>query len=332
MIVISHSRLKDIVTLFNGKRIMVLGDLMVDEYLTGKVSRISPEAPVPVVDISEQLIRLGGAANVGYNLLHLGCQPILVGAVGQDRMGEQFLDILRENRMVIDGIVTLAGRPTTVKTRIIGHSQHIVRIDKESCEYISGSDEAKLIEIVSTFLKDVDAIIIQDYNKGVLSGKIIDYTVKISQKYKKLITVDPKFINFFHYKNVTVFKPNIREIENVFALHIKNQDDLISIGRQLIEKLKAECVLITRGSEGMSLFEAKKEPVHVSTRARKVADVSGAGDTVISTLTAALIGGASYQEAATLANYAAGIVCEEVGIVPISLDKLYQVCLGSNSQ
>jgi rfaE bifunctional protein kinase chain/domain len=331
MILINANRLKEIIDRFNQKRIMVIGDLMVDEFLTGKVSRISPEAPVPVVDIIEQSIRPGGAANVANNLIHLKCQPILIGAVGRDAMGEQFLNILTKNKIIVDGIIKLNDRPTTVKTRIIGHSQHIVRIDKESCEYISGKDELKLIEIVKKFLKDVEAIIIQDYNKGMLTKKIIDTVIKIAQKSKKLITVDPKFINFFNYKNVTVFKPNIREIEKAFAVHIKSQDDLISIGKQLLEKLKVKCVLITRGSAGMSLFELKKEPVHLSTKARKIADVSGAGDTVISTLTVALTGGASYQEAATMANDAAGIVCEEVGIMPVDLDKLCQVYLGRNS-
>jgi rfaE bifunctional protein kinase chain/domain len=207
-----------------------------------------------------------------------------------------------------------------------------VRIDKESCEYISGKDESKFIEIIDTFIKNVDAIIIQDYNKGLLTVKIIDAVIKLARKNNKLITVDPKFINFFNYKSVTVFKPNVREIEKAFARQVKDQHDLIFIGKQLLNRLKVECVLITRGSAGMSLFEKKKEAVHVSTKARKVADVSGAGDTVISTLTAALSGGASYQEAATMANYAAGIVCEEVGIVPVDITRLSQVCIGTDSE
>ena len=327
---INNNRIKDIFKRFIKKRILVIGDVMVDEYLSGKVSRISPEAPVPVVDISEQTIRFGGAANVAYNLLHLGCVPILVGIVGEDLMGKYFLEIMGDNGMVSEGIIQIPDRPTTVKTRIIGHSQHIVRVDKESSDYLNSKYEKKIMEIAGSFINNIDAIILQDYNKGILTSRIIDFIISAAQKNKKLITVDPKFTNFFAYKNISVFKPNIKEIETAFAIKIKDQNDLIAIGKKLLEKIKAACVLITRGAAGMSLFEADKEPVHVATRARNVSDVSGAGDTVISTFTAASVGGASFREAAVIANYAAGIVCEEIGIVPVSKDKLYKVCSGKD--
>ena len=332
MIEINSNRIKDIFKRFINKKILVIGDLMVDEYLSGNVSRVSPEAPVPVVDIIDQSVRFGGAANVAYNLLHLGCQPVLVGVIGQDQMGHKFLEIARENEMICDGIIQIQDRPTTVKTRIIGHSQHIVRIDKELNTYLSGNDESMVIEMIKSFISNVDAVVFQDYNKGVLTEDIINYTISAAQQNEKLITVDPKFMNFFNYRNVTVFKPNIKEIESAFAIKIKDQSDLMTTGKKLLEKINASCVLITRGEEGMSLLETNREPVHVPTRVRKVSDVSGAGDTVISAMTAAVVGGASFQEAATIANYAAGIVCEEVGIVPVNKDKLYKVCIGQNSK
>ncbi|TFG99945.1 MAG: D-glycero-beta-D-manno-heptose-7-phosphate kinase [Calditrichales bacterium] len=331
MIQFDQDRLGEIFSGFSGKRIMVVGDLMIDEYLIGHVRRISPEAPVPVVDVKGQSVRLGGAANVALNIRSLGCNPIMVGVVGDDHYGTKLLKLLSKQGVGSDGVIRIPGRPTTVKTRIIGDSQHIARVDHEDATYLRHGDEENIFEKVTKILDSVDGVILQDYNKGVLTEDLIEFVVSHARQKNLLITVDPKFKNFLKFRNVTVFKPNIKETEEALAVKINNEADLLMAGKQLKQSLNADNILITRGSDGMSLFESDDRVMHVPTRVRKVADVSGAGDTVISTLTAALAGGASMREAAVIANYAAGIVCEEVGIIPVDKDKLYKVCLGNNT-
>ena len=331
MIQFDQKRLDTIFAGFSEKRIMVVGDLMIDEYLIGQVSRISPEAPVPVVEVAEETHRLGGAANVALNISSLGIEPIIVGVMGDDLAGDKLLALLEKRNVKTDGVVKIEGRPTTVKTRIIGDSQHIARVDLGQSTYLNPKEENRLCQKVGGILDSVDAIILEDYNKGVLTEKLISFIIDQANKKNKLITVDPKFKNFLKYQYVTLFKPNIKETEEALAIKITTNQDLIRAGEALREKLKAKGVLITRGSQGMSLFEEDSQITHVETRTRKVADVSGAGDTVISTLTAALTAGSMLQEAATIANYAAGIVCEYVGIVPVENEKLYRACLGQNS-
>lgn len=299
---------------------------MIDQYLMGKVTRISPEAPVPVIEVFGENYRFGGAANVAINTLSLGCVPLVVGVIGKDRMAVQFLDILQEKNMDTRGILQSTDRPTTVKTRIIGQSQHIARVDREDRKSLDKKEEKELLNKIVELLPEADAIILEDYNKGVLTKKVIRETIHYANQNKMLISVDPKFLNFLEYKNVTVFKPNIKETEEALAINIQNLSDLENAGKILLDKLHAENVLITRGSEGVSLFSNDGTITHAPTAAREVADVSGAGDTVISTLTAAMVGKASCKEAITLANYAAGVVCEEVGIVPIEIDQLRKVC------
>lgn len=328
MTVFDQKRLELIKNNFENKKVLIIGDLMLDEYLIGEVRRISPEAPVPVVEIEEQKVRFGGAANVALNIHTLGCIPILVGVLGVDRDGERFRDLMLQHGLTQAGLVSLKKRATTVKTRIIGGMQQIARIDRESKNYLVGSDEQDLISVVKDLIAEADGIILQDYNKGVLTESLIKIAVDEANRLDKLVTVDPKFINFLNFRQVSVFKPNIKETEEALAVQISNEDDLISAGKMLLKKIDAKSVLITRGPEGMSLIENSGEITHVPTRARNVADVSGAGDTVISTLTAALLGGADYREAANMANFAAGIVCEEMGIVPIDGEKLFRVCLG----
>jgi rfaE bifunctional protein kinase chain/domain len=327
---ITRKKLEAIFKAFRGKRVLIIGDVMLDEYLIGSVIRISPEAPVPVIDIEEQRLSLGGAANVGLNIANLGCIPVLVGIIGEDQMGNAFRNVMINKNLLISGIVRIKNRPTTVKTRIIGHTQHVARVDREINDYINGKDEQRILYQIKKHMDRCNAVILQDYNKGVLTPRVIDYSIQLARKNNILITVDPKFTHFLNYKNVSLFKPNIKETEEALAIKIRSERDLILAGHKLLEKLSPDCLLITRGADGMSLMESKGTIMHVPTRARKVSDVSGAGDTVISTLTAALMGGASYREAATLANYAAGIVCEEVGIVPIEKQKLFKACIGKS--
>lgn len=331
MIQFDQKRLDAIFNGFAAKRIMVVGDLMIDEYIIGQVSRISPEAPVPVIEVSEESHRLGGAANVALNIASLGLEAIMVGVIGDDLAGEKLIHRFEKRNVKADGVVKINNRPTTVKTRIIGDSQHIARVDKELSTYLNPDEEKILGRKVLEIIGSVDAIILEDYNKGVLTENLISLIINKANENDKIITVDPKFKNFLNYQNVTLFKPNIKETEEALAIKVSNDEDLSNAGKSLIQKLQAKAVLITRGAQGMSLFESDGTETHVESKVHEVADVSGAGDTVISTLTAALTSGSTYKEAATLANYAAGIVCEYVGIVPVKKEQLYKVCLGQNN-
>ncbi|MBI5476602.1 MAG: D-glycero-beta-D-manno-heptose-7-phosphate kinase [Ignavibacteriales bacterium] len=313
-----------------GKRIAVIGDLMLDRYIWGNVSRISPEAPVPVVDMEQEQVRLGGAANVAMNIKSLGGDPLLIGIIGDDNSGRQLSDLMRENKFSTDGIITDTTRPTTVKTRVIANSQHIVRIDRERKSDISPVIQNKLLDILRKNISTVDGIIIEDYNKGVVVKELIGEIVTLANKQNKIVTVDPKFNNFFEYKNVTVIKPNRKEAEEAMGVRLKTNDDILAAGKNLMEKLQSKNVLLTRGEHGMSLFESNGKISHMPTKALNVADVSGAGDTVISTLTMALASGATIKEAATMANFAGGIVCGYIGIVPIQPNELKEIILHDN--
>ena len=322
MIRIQEPRLDQLLAAMNGKRIAVVGDLMLDRYIWGSVSSISPEAPVPVIDMETEQARLGGAANVAMNIKCLGGEPILVGAIGADNSGKQLFEIIREHKFSTEGVVVDPSRPTTVKTRVIAHSQHVVRIDRETKEDISYTIQNKIMDILTHKIESIDGIIIEDYNKGVIVSNLIKQVIDIANEHGKCITIDPKFNNFFEYKNVTLFKPNRYEVEEALGIRLRTEEDVQQAGRTLIERLHANSVLLTLGEQGMSLFEANGEVHHIPTKAKTIADVSGAGDTVISTLTMSLVAGANVREAMTLANFAGGIVCGYIGIVPIDKQEL----------
>jgi rfaE bifunctional protein kinase chain/domain len=327
MIKISEKRLKELKNNFKGKRIAIIGDMMLDIYYWGDVKRISPEAPVPVLEVENEIFRFGGAANCALNIAKLNGIPEPVGVIGYDNFGTVFNSLLSEAKIPHHGIIEDDKRPTTTKTRVIADSQHIVRIDKESKETIKTTIEKKIIEYFNTIIKDIDGIILQDYNKGVLSDSLIKKIIALANQHKKLVTVDPKFNNFYSYKNVTVFKPNRKEAEDILGTKIKTDEDVSYAGNILLKKLNSKNILLTLGENGIAVFEKGKPEKRMPTKARKVADVSGAGDTVISTLTIALAAGANIWEASYLANYAGGIVCQEVGIVPIEIDKLFDTIL-----
>ena len=322
MVTFTETRLKELFENFKRKRIAVVGDLMLDRYFWGSVARISPEAPVPVVEIESESARLGGAANVAHNIKSLGGEPMLIGVVGNDNSGNLLRDILIENRFTTAGLIVDETRPTTVKTRVIAHSQHVVRIDRETKADISYTLQHKILDVLRQNIHSLDAIILEDYDKGVIVKSLIKQLVDLANEYRKIVTADPKFNNFFDYRGVTVFKPNRKEVEEVMGIKLVDDATVEEAGKALMERLQVKNVLLTRGERGMTLFQQDGSVTHVATIARKVADVSGAGDTVISTLTVALAGGANVREAATLANYAGGIVCEEVGIVPIAREAL----------
>jgi len=330
MIKLSENRIKDLNHNFEGKRIAIIGDMMLDGYYWGDVKRISPEAPVPVLEVEEEFFRFGGAANVALNIASLGGIPVPVGVIGYDSYGTIFTSLLKESNIIDDGVVIDESRPTTTKTRVIADSQHVVRIDKESKEALNSKVEAKIFDYVKKNINDMDGIILQDYNKGVLTESLIKKIVNEANEMNKLITVDPKFENFWSYKNVTVFKPNRKEAEEKLGLKITSSQDVSFAGSKLLEKLNTQYVLLTLGEEGIAVFEKGKEEKRMPTKARKVADVSGAGDTVISTLTLSLAAGADILEASYLANYAGGIVCGEVGIVPVDKEKLFTTIIDDN--
>jgi len=322
MVTISKSRLQKIKKNFKGKKIAVIGDMMLDCYFWGEVKRISPEAPVPVVEVDNEFYRFGGAANCALNLIKLGGTPLPIGLIGKENYGSIFLSLLDESGIDATGILVDETRPTTAKTRVIADNQHVVRIDKESKEYITKESEQKILAFLDQNISSLDGIILQDYNKGILTPKLIQKVIALANKKNILITVDPKFNNFFSYKNVTVFKPNRKEAGDVLGMQIRTDAEISFAGKKLLTKLNAKYVLLTLGEGGIAVFEKGKE-YRMPTKARKVADVSGAGDTVISTLTMALAAGANILEASYLANYAGGLVCEEVGIIPIEVEKLF---------
>lgn len=331
MTTFSESRLRDLVQGFKDKRIAVVGDIMVDKYVWGNVSRISPEAPVPVIEVEKETERLGGAANVANNIKSLGGEPLLVGVVGNDANGTLLSKLLAEQGCPTYGIVSDASRPTTIKTRVIAHSQHVVRIDNEQKRDISFTVQEQILSVLRGNINSIDGIILEDYNKGVIVKTLIHQIVELAREHKKIVTVDPKFQNFFEYKNVSVFKPNRKEVEEALGTKLNTEEEIREAMMLLKKRLNADNVLLTRGEHGMSLLDRQGTLNHIPTRARHVADVSGAGDTVIATLTIALASGASIQEASSLANFAGGIVCGEVGIVPITAEALLSTILACQS-
>jgi rfaE bifunctional protein kinase chain/domain len=327
MISINKERITELLHNLMSKRIAVVGDVMIDRYIWGNVNRISPEAPVPIVEVESESSRLGGAANVAINIASLGAKAELIGIVGDDFSGKEFRSILQQQNASSNGIITDSSRPTTVKTRIIAHHQHIVRIDSEEKRDIGPDIQKKILAVMEENIDSIDGIIIEDYNKGVVVKGLIQEIISLANRKNKIVAIDPKFNNFFEYKNVTVFKPNKKEAEEALGIKIHSETDALAAGKLLLEKLNAENILITRSEKGMSLFEKNGTITHIPTVARKVADVSGAGDTVIATLTAMLVAGATMAEAAILANYAGGIVCGEVGIIAIDPETLQSVIL-----
>ncbi|HID94573.1 MAG TPA: D-glycero-beta-D-manno-heptose-7-phosphate kinase, partial [Candidatus Latescibacteria bacterium] len=303
-------------------KVMVIGDLMLDEYLWGRVERISPEAPVPVVEIESESIGLGGAANVAHNISALGAVAIPVGVIGQDPAGEKLLMEMNRLGITTQGIVVDPSRQTTLKTRVIAHHQHVVRTDRETKRPISQDMARRIVNFVKEGIDQVDALLLEDYNKGVITKQLLGQVIPLAVERGKLCTADPKFDNFFDFKGVTVFKPNLREVEAAFGIRIGPKEDLPALGRKLLQRLGCKYVLFTQGADGMSLFEGDGVVSHVPAVAREVFDVSGAGDTVIATLTVAMAAGAEIMEAVELANHAAGMVVGQVGVVPVTKEMI----------
>lgn len=314
-------KIDTVLRLFKGKRILVIGDIILDRYIWGKVNRISPEAPVPIVEVTDDSFLLGGAANVANNIVSLGGSATVVGVIGKDRAGEVVTDLLRERR--IDLALFEDSRPTTIKTRVIAHNQQVVRFDKEDRSALSGRVLKGIIDYIRESIKGFDAVIVSDYKKGVISKALMDEVLKITRPLKKFVALDPKVGHFHIYKGVSIITPNLSEASHGSGVEIRDEKSLIKAGKTLLKKLSCDAVLITRGEEGMSLF-ANDKITHIPTVARHVYDVTGAGDTVIATFTLAYAAGASLEESAMIANHAAGIVVGEVGTATATPERLRQ--------
>jgi rfaE bifunctional protein kinase chain/domain len=318
-------RLREVISRFNQARVLVIGDVMLDEFVRGEVSRISPEAPVPVVKVnSEPSFMPGGALNVANNVFSLKGEVFPCGVIGEDECGQRLIKYLEERGIDTKGMLSDAHRPTTLKTRVIARHQQVVRVDKEDERPIDDEMVERILEFIRKKAASVDIILIEDYGKGIITPRLLLEVSSIAKKYKKIITVDPKEEHFSYYEGVTVITPNYHEAQTVTGMKGRDDNDLNRIGKELLNRLKVGAVLVTLGEEGMRLFESSGSINHIPTVAQEVFDVSGAGDTVIAALSLALAGGADMQEAAVISNYAAGIVVGKTGIATVTQQELLE--------
>jgi len=307
---------------FSKVKVLVVGDIMLDRYWWGSVSRISPEAPVPVVHLQKTSLAAGGAANVAANIAGLTAEPFLVGMIGDDNESRLLPSLLTDSKISADYLIKLPKRQTIVKTRVVAHSQQVVRIDQESKLNLTDSEEQLIWKRIKDLVEVVDLVVVSDYNKGFLTEKLLKRLITTSLDNNKYILVDPKGKNFDKYYQATILTPNLREIAEASGIDEFEPDILEQAGKQLLLNLNLKALLVTQGEEGMTLLEKDKKSIHLSARARKVYDVTGAGDTVIATLAVAAGAGLSLAESSNAANVAAGIVVEQVGTSIISFDEL----------
>jgi len=305
-----------------GRRLVVLGDCMIDRYLWGRVDRISPEAPVPVVEIERESVALGGAANVAVNLRALGAEAALIGIVGDDADGAAMIDACRARGVDASGVVRDPERPTTVKTRIIAHSQQVVRADRESRRDAAGATLERLREALEREIGRGHGLVVSDYGKGVITAATLEAALEHARRRDIAVSVDPKESHIDAYRGVSILTPNQHEAGYVQGRRVVDEASLMDVGWGLQKRLDARAVLVTRGAEGMSLFERGGGYTHLPTVAREVYDVTGAGDTVVSVVAACLAAGADFVTACLLANHAAGVVIREVGTATCPPDAL----------
>jgi D-glycero-beta-D-manno-heptose-7-phosphate kinase len=320
---LTSARLEQLLDRARDKQVLVIGDLMLDVYLRGAASRISPEAPVPVVRVTEEWRALGGAANVAANAAALGARSAVVGCVGPDAAGRELRQELVESGIDDSLVIEARTRPTTVKTRIMARHQQVARYDVEVDDDVEDVLADDLVTAVGTAIGHADVVVLQDYNKGVLVQQVISHTIRLARQAGKPIVVDPKFRSFYAYRGATVFKPNLVELSAVL------RDDIHPDNAAWLSRIRSELgcdnLLVTLGEDGMALTTADNEYLRVPTVARSVYDVSGAGDTVIAALAVALAAGATVAEAAIVANHAAGIEVSKAGVATVSPDELREV-------
>lgn len=315
---------KEIFKSFTSKNILVVGDVMIDAYLYGNVNRISPEAPVPILNFDRREERLGGAANVAFNLISLGAKVGIASVVGTDEAGINMQNILINQKIDDKSLILSSARKTTVKTRVIGNNQQLIRVDNEQTNSITEKEKETLFSSIKENIDTYDAIIFEDYNKGVLTPSLINRIVALANEKNIITTVDPKINNFLAYENVTLFKPNLKELKlglNVdfnFGIERHKFENAVD---QLISIINPEYLLVTLSEFGV-FYKSPENSDLIPAHKRSISDVSGAGDTVISVITLALLAGLNIKEAAELANLSGGLVCEEIGVVPIDLERL----------
>lgn len=320
-------QLHQLFTSFNKLNVLIVGDVMLDSYVWGSVNRISPEAPVPIVASQKRENRLGGAANVALNIKAMGAKPILCSVIGNDSNGKLFAQLIKKEQLSSEGIITVEDRPTTSKTRIIGNHHQMLRIDEEVTTTITDAQSKKLFQLISKIIstKKIDALIFEDYDKGVLSKNLIEELIKLAKKNSIPTSVDPKKNNFLTYKNVTLFKPNLRELKEGLKLEsdLSVSKNLKNAIQQLTKTLNCSICLITLSERGIYMAQGKNKywlPAHV----RTISDVSGAGDTVIAVATLCLAAKSSLEFMAALANLAGGLVCEKLGVVSVDKQQLLE--------
>lgn len=310
---------------FPGKCVLIVGDVMLDEYIWGEVRRISPEAPVPVVEAHRRTYAPGGAANTAGNVVSLGGRALLAGVVGRDQQAEKLFEALMQTSVDTDGLIVDDERPTTTKTRIVAHNQQVVRVDSEQRAPLRIELEDALLRWVEERLADADACVLSDYDKGVVSPRLAKHFIHLAREAGKPVIVDPKGTDYAKYRGATVVTPNVHEAERALNHQINSDSDLLEVAQRLLDILESSALLITRGSQGMSLFLNGAEVTHIPAVARNVFDVTGAGDTVVSALAMALAAGATLEQAARLANLAASIVVGKVGTATVTRDELLEV-------
>lgn len=318
---------------FKKHKILIIGDLMMDKFIWGKVSRISPEAPVPVVEVTRETNALGGAGNVASNITSLGGRAVVIGVIGDDMVAEQLVSELDDKSVETGMIVRDPSRPTITKTRIIAQHQQVVRVDKELKGEFSASVVDDLIVSIDNIVPEVSAMIISDYGKGVINKRVLEHAIRTAHKYKIPVNVDPKIEHFQSYKKVTCITPNMSEaIAGMRAMEPRDEEGIIELGKKILKRLDSDSVLITRGEKGMTLFQPKNRITHIPTRAKEVYDVTGAGDTVIATFTLALAAKAKFTEAADISNFAAGIVVGKLGTATVSPKELESAIKGFRAE
>jgi rfaE bifunctional protein kinase chain/domain len=313
--------------LFRNKKVLVIGDVMLDRYMIGNVQRISPEAPVPVVELKNEEDRLGGAANVALNIISLGAEVVLASIVGNDSYGQRILELCTENQIDSRTILTLNSRPTTVKTRILGNKQQLLRVDYELNEYLNEGDEKKFLDFVlPSITNEFDAVIFEDYNKGLLTERIIQELISSCKQSNIPTAVDPKLKNFFAYKGVTLFKPNLKELKEGTGVSFNFSSEKLLFERAisiLNDKIQNSYTFVTLSEYGVAISD-NTSLEYIDAHVRTISDVSGAGDTVIAVATLCLCSGCSMKEIAQISNLAGGLVCEKSGVVSINSDELME--------
>lgn len=320
-----QSKLLSMIPKLQKQAILVVGDTMVDKFIWGKVSRISPEAPVPVVEVSNDTETLGGAGNVASNITSLGATAYLITVIGDDINGMNMRNMLEAKKINHEFVVVDKNRPTTIKTRIIASHQQVVRVDREVKGTFSPATENMIIKNIEAVISKVDGIIISDYAKGIVVPKVLKKIITLARKYNAPVTVDPKVENFKQYKYITCMTPNTKEAtEGMNAKNIHTDEDIAVLGKKILKLLKSESILITRGEKGMTLVEKNNKITHIPTRAKEVYDVTGAGDTVIATMTLALSAKFDFVSSAEIANFAAGFVVAKVGTATITAKELQE--------